>query len=104
MANHLSQYNLIIQHFLTDLKCHLFNVLNSSMFLDLFLDFICNISGLSWTVFHPFYSNLKVEHFAFGDVLEHKEMVDIAKVCVWVGGKLLWMDIFNSFDFETSRV
>lgn len=54
-----------------------------SLFLGLFLIFIFNYNDLlranSITGFsHPIYSSLKAEHFAFGDVLEHKEMIDSA--------------------------
>lgn len=60
-----------------DLKCHLYGALRSSMFWGLFLNFIVNSHDLFWangiTAFlFPIYSYLTVEHFAFGDVLEHR--------------------------------
>lgn len=53
------------------------------MFLGLFLDFIFNANDLFWantitTLFHAIYSYLELEHFALGDILEYKEMIDIA--------------------------
>lgn len=53
------------------------------MFLGLFLDFIFNANDLFWantitTLFHAIDSYLKLEHFVFGDILEYKEMIDIA--------------------------
>lgn len=55
------------------------NALNHSMFLGLFLIFIFNYNDLLWansiTAFsQSIYSYLKPEHFAFGDVQEHREM------------------------------
>jgi len=69
--------------FLTDLKYHLYIALNASMFLGLFLIFIFNYNDLLWaysiTGFsHPIYSYMKAEHFASGDVLQHKETIDSA--------------------------
>lgn len=50
---------LIIQTFVMDLKCHLYDVLSSSMFWGLFLDFIFNSHDLFWansiTAFFFFY-------------------------------------------------
>lgn len=53
------------------------------MFSSLFLDFTFNSNDLFWTnsitVFSlRIYSYLKVEHFAFGDILEQNEMTDFA--------------------------
>lgn len=69
--------------FFTDLKYHLYNAFNSSVFLGLFLIFLFNYNDLLWAnnipgFSHPVYSYLQAEHFAFGDVLEYKEMTHSA--------------------------
>ena len=61
-------------------RSSLYNALNYFMFLGLFLIFIFYYNDLLWansiTAFsHPIYRYLKPEHFAFGDVREHKEMI-----------------------------
>lgn len=77
------------------------------MFLGLFLIFIFNYNDLLWvysiTGFsHPIYSYLKAEHFASGDVLEHKEM--IALRFMRVAWEVSLDDTLNPFHFETSRI
>lgn len=77
------------------------------MFLGLFLIFIFNYNDLlqanSITNFpHPLYSHLKAEHFAFGDVLEHKEMIVLRYMRV--AREVSLDDILNPFNFETSRI
>lgn len=80
MASQLSQYHLLNNHGfeMSSLKCTPFFYV-----LGLFLDFIFNANDLFWAnttaaFFHPTYSYFKIEHFAFGDILEYKEMLDIA--------------------------